>query len=93
MTWKDEIKKKDEQFIGKIYLPNIGVQKTVDYNSSKFLRILDKGNKWRSGLKLSELKEMVKCAERINEQAPKLLAWAKSELKKQEWLLWHGKIY
>jgi len=89
MTWKEEIRKKDKQpdkmkFIGTINNPQPAVQKSVSFSQNRFDRILDKGNKRRNGLRMHELEELLKLAQKVVDAAPMQLAWIKSELKKQE---------
>lgn len=92
MSWKDEIKKKDKpiyqqpdkmQFVGRLEnLPRM--RGDVFAASNQFIRLLNKGRKRQNGLRMHEAEQLLKYAEQINEGAPKLLEWIKSELKKHE---------
>ena len=93
MTWKEEIKKKDKpiyqqpdkmKFIGPIYNPNKSRLNDIYGHQTAFQRILNKGNKRRNGLRMHELEKLLTYAEKINDTAPKQLAWIKAELKKHK---------
>jgi len=94
MTWEDTIKKEKDKpiyqqpdkmkFIGRINNPNTNRVSNVSGNQRRFQKILDKGNKRRNGLRMHELEQLLTFAEKINEAAPKQLAWIKSELKKHQ---------